>query len=64
MYFAFPNLKPGYGPAHNQWSASRVERARRYIYTISNLQCWKCARMRFHCVNAVTHISGNIDNCD
>jgi len=31
----------------------RFDRAMRYIYTISNLECCKCARMRFHCANAL-----------
>jgi len=40
-----------------------------YIYTILNLECCMCARMRFHCANglvvllicAVAHLKGNID---
>ena len=46
-------------------SVPSVERAIRYIYiyiyTVLHLECWKCARMRFHCANGllVLHISGN-----
>jgi len=31
----------------------RFERAMRYIYTISNWECCKCARTRFHSANAL-----------
>jgi len=31
----------------------RFDRAMRYIYAISNLECCKCARMRFQCANAL-----------
>jgi len=39
----------------------------RYMYTVLNLDCWKCARSGFHCTNcvvalpncAVAHLRGN-----
>jgi len=30
--------------AHSKWSVPSVKRAMRYIYTVLNLECWKCAK--------------------
>jgi len=35
----------------------RFDRAMQCIYTISNLECCKCTRMRFHCANALVVLS-------
>jgi len=35
---------------HNQWNTSK---GLCDVYTISNLDCCKCTRMRFHCANAL-----------
>ena len=38
---------------HKQWSVPNVERAMRYVHTVLNSECWKCARIKFHCTNCL-----------